>query len=109
MPHAWGMSYQTKLATCCYCGTRAALVLRGQTRHELSCAGCGAPIHDLKWLKIPEKKEKKKQATRRSSPSFHGRLTEDSAHRKKRRHKRRKTSFTRMASEIIDFVEDIFD
>ena len=44
------MGYPTKIATCCYCGTRAALVLTGKHRHELSCSGCGAPLHDLKML-----------------------------------------------------------
>ncbi|XOY55465.1 MAG: hypothetical protein ACMUJK_11980 [Rhodobacterales bacterium] len=40
----------TKIATCCYCGTRAALVLRGHDRHELSCSNCGAPLHVMKML-----------------------------------------------------------
>ena len=40
----------TKIATCCYCGTRAALVLSGRERHELACSNCGAPLHDLKML-----------------------------------------------------------
>ena len=40
----------TKVGTCCYCGTKAALVLRGKDRHELSCATCGAPLHALKVL-----------------------------------------------------------
>ena len=45
-----------KIATCCYCGTRAVLVLRGKERHELSCSSCGAPLHDLKMLPIgPER------------------------------------------------------
>ncbi|WP_095590006.1 hypothetical protein [Actibacterium ureilyticum] len=44
----------TKIATCCYCGTRAALVLRGKDRHELACASCGAPLHRLKMLKLAE-------------------------------------------------------
>ena len=30
-----------KVATCCYCGTKAALVLRGKDSHELSCGSCG--------------------------------------------------------------------
>ncbi|MFD3191960.1 hypothetical protein ACFMPD_17090 [Sedimentitalea sp. HM32M-2] len=45
------MPQPTKIATCCYCGTRAALILTGQVRHELSCATCGAPLHDLKMLR----------------------------------------------------------
>ena len=41
-----------KIATCCYCGTKAALVLRGKDSHELSCGSCGAPLHDLKRLPV---------------------------------------------------------
>jgi len=44
------MGYPNKIVTCCYCGTRAALVLTGKTRHELACSSCGAPLHDLKML-----------------------------------------------------------
>lgn len=40
----------TKIATCCYCGKRAALVLTGTVRHELACSACGAPLHDLKGI-----------------------------------------------------------
>jgi hypothetical protein len=40
-----------KIATCCYCGRRAALVLRGGARRELACAGCGAPLSRLKPLR----------------------------------------------------------
>jgi hypothetical protein len=32
-----------KIATCCYFGTRAALVL-DRARHELACSSCGAPL-----------------------------------------------------------------
>lgn len=46
MPHS-----SSKIATCCYCGSRAALVLRGKERHELSCANCGAPLHQMKMLR----------------------------------------------------------
>ncbi len=44
---AW--TYPTKIATCCYCGSRAALTL-DEGRHELACASCGAPLRDLKML-----------------------------------------------------------
>ena len=52
------MAYE-KIATCCYCGTRAALVLRGSKRHELACSSCGAPLHDLK--RLPATNAKKSQ------------------------------------------------
>lgn len=38
-----------KIATCSYCGTRAALILN-QGRQELVCSACGAPLHDMKAL-----------------------------------------------------------
>jgi len=41
-----------KIATCCYCGMKAALVLRGKDSHELSCGSCGAPLYDLKRLPV---------------------------------------------------------
>lgn len=41
-----------KIATCCYCGTKAALVLRGKDSYELNCGSCGAPLHDLKRLPV---------------------------------------------------------
>lgn len=48
-----------KIATCCYCGTRAVLVL-DETRHELTCSACGAPLHDMKFMpQSPDKKQKK--------------------------------------------------
>ena len=40
------------IANCCYCGAKAALVLRGKDTQELSCLSCGAPLHDLKRLPV---------------------------------------------------------
>lgn len=51
-----------KIATCSYCGTRAALVLGGTTQHELACATCGAPLHDLRALKAEKPKKSGKSA-----------------------------------------------
>jgi hypothetical protein len=45
------MLHSTKIATCCYCGSRAALVLKGKERHELACSTCGAPLHEMKMLR----------------------------------------------------------
>jgi hypothetical protein len=87
----------SKIATCCYCGTRAALVLKGQQRHELSCSSCGAPLHDLKM--VPKRK-----------------LTEGKARRnaanvvvKKKKQKKKKSMFSRVFDEAWDVIEDIFD
>jgi hypothetical protein len=43
--------HSQKIATCCYCGSRAALFLGGEDRHELACSNCGAPLHELKMLR----------------------------------------------------------
>ena len=75
----------TKIATCCYCGTRAALVLRGETRHELSCSACGAPLHNLKMMP-------KAPGAPRAKPA-----------------KKRKTFGRKIFEEVFDLVEDIFD
>ncbi|MEM7090108.1 MAG: hypothetical protein AAF496_11075 [Pseudomonadota bacterium] len=85
--------------TCCYCGTRAALVLKGKQRHELSCGNCGAPLHDLKMLpkqKTPKVKHTR-DAGRRSAPQ------------KNRRKKKKKSVFSRVMDEAWDVIEDIFD
>ena len=51
-----------KIATYCYCGTKAAQVLRGKDSHELCCRTCGAPLFDLKRLPVePRAKTPKKR------------------------------------------------
>jgi hypothetical protein len=91
-----------KIATCCYCGTRAALILRGRERHELSCASCGAPLHDLKMLRTdqPGKRELVKPSPVRN---------ERYPHSKRRKPKPRRSLKRRLFEEAWDLVEDIFD
>jgi len=54
-----------KIATCCYCGTKAALILRGKDSHELSCGRSADPWHSVsqkptKKMKTQKKSKKKK-------------------------------------------------
>lgn len=100
----------TKIATCCYCGTRAALVLTGDVRHELSCARCGAPLHKLKMLPIATGRATAPAPTPARQAPIERREKQVSA-KIKRPEKRRKTkSFARMAlSELWDIVEDVLD
>lgn len=111
-----------KIATCCYCGTRAALVLCGRERHELSCAACGAPLHALKSMPMDDRtgggasaaaaparrprpaKPVTGQRPARSMPSSRGHQPP----RKKYR-KRRKPLGRKLFEELWDVVEDIFD
>ncbi|HKK98337.1 MAG TPA: hypothetical protein VJ928_09155 [Marivita sp.] len=107
----------TKIATCCYCGTRAALVLRGDDRHELSCAACGAPLHDMKMLRSekvhspvstkevnPARPVKSKKKGVTPLPAW-----ERKAGYAKKKKKKRKTLAKRFFEEAFDVLEDIFD
>ncbi|MFT5067019.1 MAG: hypothetical protein ACJAXK_001300 [Yoonia sp.] len=99
-----------KVATCCYCSTKAALVLSGDVRHELACSNCGAPLSQMKMLRSqpvqvtarageptrprPEKKRKKPEKARRNRP-------------------KKKSKFSVLGRkslyEMWDVIEDIFD
>ena len=111
------MPYGTKIATCCYCGTRAALVFNGKNRHELSCSSCGAPLHDMKMLRADavqtpgatpvgqaNRPVSRQQAV--ESPSGWSRKSERFGKKKK---KKRKTLAKRFFEEAFDVIEDIFD
>ena len=104
-----------KIATCCYCGTRAALVLKGRDRHELACSSCGAPLHDLKQMPMSgsgpagataPRATPARPAPRPTHPRAEWGRPERPKHMKKRKSgKRAKKIF----EEIWDVVEDIFD
>lgn len=89
------MPHGTKIATCCYCGTRAALVLTGRDGHELACASCGAPLHDLKALKTQPAPAKPGKP--RMKPS------------KPKKKKRKKSLSRKLMGEAFDLLDDIFD
>jgi len=98
-----------KIATCNYCGTRAALVL-DRARHELACSSCGAPLHDMKAMP----KEKSDRSRPRGRPMTLPRQAYDdrpgaAPPQRKRRKKRRKGIGRRIFEEIWDVVEDVFD
>jgi hypothetical protein len=107
------MTYPTKIATCCHCGTKAALTL-DVGRHELSCSSCGAPLHDLK--RVPQSTQPPKPA-KRQAVSHHAPLRSfqeapkaaASKKKKPRKVKKRKGWFRDIAEEVFDFVDDIFD
>lgn len=108
------MAYTTKIATCCYCGARAALVL-DKGRHELTCSGCGAPLHDLKRLHKEHNGRthlvKKAPVQRPRKPNKSDR--HDFEERRKRKSvrppKRRKGLMKHLFEEAFDIIEDIFD
>lgn len=108
------MPHGTKIATCCYCGTRAALVLKGKVSHELACASCGAPLHDLKMLRVDamditafsRKAPKRKAEPRSVIPKP---VWKQKRKRPKKVKKRRKSMAKRFFDEAFDVIEDIFD
>ena len=96
------MGYPTKIATCCYCGTRAALVL-DRARHELTCAQCGAPLHNLKMLPGEKTVAEPTQPVRRPKPQV--------AKPKKAGKVKKKKGFRlkNLVEDVFDIVEDILD
>lgn len=108
------MPQSAKIITCCYCGTRAAMVL-DKARHELTCSRCGAPLHDIKRMPVqaaPAQTARGGQRTRvRVDWDAERRSMRDESkvRRGKKPVKRRKTLGQRVLSEIWDVVEDIFD
>ena len=108
------MPQGTKIATCSYCGTRAALVLTGKTRHELACSACGAPLHELKMLKasdatrpVAKKVKKTKQPEVGATPLPVWERPRFEAPRKKK--KKKKSLGHKIFSEAFDILDDIFD
>ena len=99
-----------KIATCCYCGTRATLVLAGKERLELSCLSCGAPLHNLKMLPKAAVQPAKRpvKPTRKAAKPSHPRQPHPRPLKLKKR-KKRKGLFSKIIEEVWDEIEDIFD
>jgi len=97
------MAYK-KIVTCCYCGTRAALVLMGEQKHSLACSSCGAPITQMKHLKKPASNAAHAGPSRASYPA---QMQSKPAKPKKKKQKAKKTY--KMFKEVFDLIEDIFD
>lgn len=98
------MPHPTKITTCCYCGSRAALVLRGEVSHELSCSSCGAPIHVMKRLTrtpAPKPSSAPKPSISHQAPR--------KRFKPSKKKKRRKSALRWFVEEAKDAIEDIFD
>lgn len=86
-------------------------MLNGLTRHELSCAACGAPLHDLKALRSDKTGERHLLSPGRGekSPAAELRRPRPPKPVKKKKAKRKKGLMSRVLDEAFDLVEDIFD
>ena len=104
-----------KIATCCYCGTRAVLVF-DETLHELTCRACGAPLHDMKMMPGPEASHGRasRAPARQPRPEVHATplpLWERERSQKKTRKKKKKSKSLgrKFLKEAFDVLDDIFD
>ncbi len=99
------MPYPTKIATCSYCSVRTLLKPTARDGHELACGSCGAPLHEMKWLKKPEAaKPSKAKRDRYAMPAP---VFANAKRRKKR--KRGKSLLYKVIEEAWDIIEDVFD
>ena len=103
-----GMGYPTKIATCCYCGTKAALVL-GRDRHELTCSSCGAPLHDMKRFPVAADPAPKPRPAPMPYPGREAMRRGSYPDPQYRKRKKRKSVMRYLLKEAIDILEDVFD
>ncbi len=91
------------VATCCYCGTRAALNLaEAGARHELACSNCGAPLSQLKNLRTDA-------APAPSAPKRAAPAPDRDPPRKKKRPPRREKRRWGLRKRLFDLAEEAFD
>lgn len=103
------MTYPTKIATCCFCGSKAALTL-GEGRHELACAQCGAPLHDLKQIPVPQPQKPVQHApTLRRFPAAAGALADKKPKKKMRKPKKQKHWMNKIGKDFLDVIDDLID
>ncbi len=101
------MPQTTRLATCCYCGTRSALVLAGASSHRLACGACGAPLTQMKQLPCKGTHGPVEAASPLIAPPPPRPMPNSPKSTKKA--KMRKSLSRKLLSEAWDLLEDIFD
>ena len=108
------IGHSPKIATCRYCGVRAMLVLKGDSRHELACNSCGAPLHNMKQMpkasqEGPSVSHKKARKTKPAAAPRPYRPEPERPKRKPDKARRRKSLMSRVLSEAFDVIEDLLD
>jgi len=102
--------HQMKLATCCYCGVRTTLKLTARHGHELACGSCGAPLHEMKPLKVDATPQTPPRSESQfANTAYRKKKADRKSYHKPRKQERRKSFFQRALSEVWDEIEDIFD
>ena len=97
----------SKIATCCYCGTRAVLSLRGKERHELACSNCGAPLHEMKMLRSDARGDR--ELVPPSAVRDSKRKSKKHRAPKTKRKKKNRDFKDYVMYQVLDAAEDIFD
>jgi hypothetical protein len=92
---------EPKLATCCHCGRRTVLTPTASGGHALACASCGAPLTTMKPLRPVEACAAAAHPPARTPTKMKP--------GKGKRRKRRKPLWRKVAEEIWDEIEDVFD
>lgn len=90
-----------KMGTCCYCGKRTVLRNTAHGGHELACGSCGAPIHVMKALPTARAKAAAAHAPSQTPVPVKP--------KKQKKRKKKKALWRKVAGEIWDEIEDIFD
>lgn len=105
------MPHPTKIATCCFCGSRTLLKPTARHGHELACGSCGAPLHEMKWLKIPDPSPAPvyQPVSRPAKQSKPHREERRKSYRPYKKRKKRKSVFRQILEEAWEIAEDIFD
>ena len=85
------MAHTTKIATCCYCGSRTVLQLTARDGHELACGSCGAPLHYMKPIKQSVKQSRKAEVKQKRGGGSNQRRDRFDHDDRKRRKKPRKS------------------
>lgn len=101
------MPYDVKIATCSYCGRRQTLRMTARDGHELACGACGAPLHEMKWLKPRTPNAPVKRSPPRPAPHGYGLPDRELGSRRKK--KKRSKFWKKALEEVFDVIEDILD
>src|SRR5210317_2112907 len=104
------MPQTTRLATCCYCGTRSALVLAGASSHRLACGACGAPLTQMKQLPCKGTHGPVEAARPlKAPPPPRPKPPRPQNPQNTKKAKKRQKPNRKLLSEAWDLLEDIFD
>ena len=101
-----------KIATCCYCGTRAALKLGGSVQHELACSSCGAPLHDLKMMPVQRRADADvhySKPLKQKKSKNHSKYDHKDYYRVKNLKKKKSKKRKSWGEKLFDGVDNLFD